>query len=307
MRLHLPTLLSSLLARSLLYQTAVSLPLEEVNLKPFSLEAELADIFSTWGLQPTDPSFLLTRRQSEAITWEQALNVGRRNIAKLEDPDSDCPEEIPPYTSHYIEGGGLIGPPSYATSTGPLPKTLYWPAEFLEAIDVSSTSDAMTVKAVFSQEYTGRPKNARPVTQNGFIREKGVIFALSNYRSMDKNGPRDQLQPGEIMMQVWDEIAGPGGHDQLKWIVRSHITRVQTMDLIRQAPERVGFNQREVVRITRSDNSEVFEALSGSENCKGVYPTLATHAYPRFADKRVTELVLWDENSSYSFIAMKIE
>ncbi|KAL3455325.1 hypothetical protein BJX64DRAFT_295143 [Aspergillus heterothallicus] len=306
MRFHLPTVFSALLAGSLLHNAAISAPLPPGDTQ---LEALDSSINSTIGHATVISPPLLpvrhTKRQGEPLAWEQAVETGRRNIGKLEDAeDTGCEDEIPSYTEHYVEGGQGIGTATYRTQEKNIFSD-YWPLPVLESVGIKKT-DKVTVKSIFSikQKLESRFQQ-KPVSQNAFRPDLGVIFALSNFAAEDHNAPEDRLHPGELMLQAWDELAGSlnGG---LAWIVRSHIANEDTLAIIKEARGRVGAREEEIFRITPAENPEEFQALSGTPNCRGIYPTLATHG-PETMDKRVTELLVWDRGALYSFILMKIE
>ncbi|ODM20704.1 hypothetical protein SI65_03757 [Aspergillus cristatus] len=141
----------------------------------------------------------------------------------------------------------------------------------------------------------------RPVGQNGYMPSHSINFANSNYKQHDHNNANDRLPPAEIMLQVWDEMAG-AKKDDLKWIVRSHAVNGETQGIIKESVKRC--KENELLQVSPDCDAEVFEALSGTPNCKGIYPTLAYHQGTR--NWRVTDLHIWDQSGSNFFIAMKI-
>ena len=105
------------------------------------------------------------------------------------------------------------------------------------------------------------------------------------------------------MLQDWDGVAGSKKGD-LQWVVRSHIINEGTQNTRTAALQKLRSKERELVHVTQDCNKEVFQALSGTPNCKGIYPILAYHEGPR--NKMVTDLYAWKEGAQNNFIAMKI-
>ncbi|KAL3444822.1 hypothetical protein BJX65DRAFT_310412 [Aspergillus insuetus] len=312
---YLRTLISTLLGGSLLHHVAISAPLGNVDSKTLNLEPGWNDTIGYSNTVDLHETGEFTKRQAGPLTWDQAIEIGKRNMAKLDEAeigeDQECAEPILPYTDNYVGGGEdpKIGPPGrFLTRERKINHVGYFPLPLLNVMGIQKTNEMFNEKSIFSrvQKDSENRNNHRPVSQNGIMAKKGVIFALSNSRDEDGNPRERQLAPGEIMMQVWDELAG-SDQDNLKWILRSHIVNPDTKNILDAAREGLGAAERNLVRVTRADNPEIFEALSGTPNCRGVYPTLATHDFGRLRDRRVTELVFWVEGSQNSFIAMKID
>ncbi|KAL2860987.1 uncharacterized protein BJX67DRAFT_386145 [Aspergillus lucknowensis] len=313
MRLSIGTLLSALLAGSLLHPGAVSTPLKQGTAPGEVFDNALGDTTD----HPTPSNFsipgTLTSRQEEKklLTWEEAVEIGKRNIAKLDNAgdDTGCDEVIPSYAENYVERGGKYGSKDFLTRELKISALGYFPEKVLNVVGVSDKSEKITDKSIFSKEQEDgvQQKDRRPVSQNAFLPDKGIIFARSNFLKNDHTPEeKGRIMPGEIMMQVWDELAG-SKRDDLQWIVRVHVANEDSANIIRMAREKVGGSMRDLVRITRQDHQEEFEALAGTPNCRGVYPTLATHDFGRLKDRRVTEIVLWEEGGQFNFILMKIE
>lgn len=187
----------------------------------------------------------------------------------------------------------------------------YYPKELLDLLGVKGT-DTFTSKSIFSknQKQTKNGKTEElglasqaPVGQNGYMPSHGIIFATSNFKAHDLNDEKDQLSASELMMQVWDEVAG-SKKDDLKWVVRSHIVNEGTQSIISEALKKLSSGEKQLTQVTQDCDKEVFQALSGTPNCKGMYPTLAFHEGTQ--NKRVTDLYVWDEGGQNYFIAMKI-
>lgn len=58
-----------------------------------------------------------------------------------------------------------------------------------------------------------------------------------------------------------------------------------------------------MVKVTQAEHLEVFQALSGTPNCKGIYPTFASHGNTQGME--VMSLWMYKEPGQY-FIAMEM-
>ncbi|RDW81609.1 uncharacterized protein DSM5745_05166 [Aspergillus mulundensis] len=153
-------------------------------------------------------------------------------------------------------------------------------------------------------QYIEKTPNRPPILNLRLIDQvRQLLVPISQFRP----DQADKLPSAEIMMQVRDEIAGPGRKDGVKWIVRSHIVNEGTIAIMQEAKTKYGWQDKSAVRVTKESNMEAFEALSGTPNCKGIYPTLATHDLRRTGSWRVTELLVWIGGTPYNYIAMEIE
>lgn len=131
----------------------------------------------------------------------------------------------------------------------------------------------------------------------------GIILANSNFKEQDLNNMDVQIPASELMMQVWDDVAGSKKGD-VKWVVRSHILNEGTQSIIKEALQKLNAGEKQLTQVTQDCDREVFQALSGTPNCKGMYPTLASHRGTQ--NKRVTDLYVYWEGTHNFFIAMKI-
>ncbi|KAL4804537.1 hypothetical protein BDV18DRAFT_162297 [Aspergillus unguis] len=318
MRFHLPAILSSLLAGSLLHQ-GLSIPLttsdQLLRLDYSEYLCLYHSLPKTLGIGPRLldlPNYVAPKHiKRDRLSWDEAVTTGKRNIAKLETESEEdyCADQFPSYTENYERGeqNSERGYTKFHTRDVPvtqLKKEAYWPNPFLQGIGIADEDQAI-MAWVFAKNYPNK-KRPKAVSQNAYMPQKGIILAMSNWKMEDTNAEDDKIPSGEIMMQVWDEFAGLDKRDGLRWIIRSHLHNADTRAIIEKAREKYGWGKRTVISVRRSSDPEAFEALSGTPNCRGVYATLASHDAGRTASWRISELLVWEEGPN-SFIAMKVE
>ncbi|KAL2847790.1 hypothetical protein BJY01DRAFT_246691 [Aspergillus pseudoustus] len=317
MRLHLPTLLSTLLAGSLLQYAAVSIPLRSDGPRSRGLDIAGKEVFNNWTLidvpiagraaerqyedelpGDSDDTDVNLEEEAKHLSWRRAVDIGRRNIAKLDNPQPTIPKRgYEPYTMFYQDdmvdeddcGQGQGDDDDYMT----MGDTGFYPEPMLRIWGIPSVDQLIISKLIYSKEH-------------------------------DLNPPDQQIRTGEIMLQVWDKLARKHDkraaedngvevvyhtYNELEWIVRSRIVNEATQKILRLAAKRLKGEdyKNTLIRVTREDNPEESNALSGTPNCRGVYLSLANHDLGRFRDRRVSELLIWKGFGLRDLIAMKIE
>lgn len=226
------------------------------------------------------------------------MSTGKRNIAKL--ANHGTPTKYASFKEHYHEGD-LEGNGKYKRKEKAMSQE-YWPESVLKELGVEKTDKYISISVFSNKQLSANMKVQKPVGQNGYIADKGIILAQSNFKNQDYNHANEQLPPAETMLQVWDEVAGNKKSD-LNWIVRSHIVNEGTRGIINEAFTKLKKDDKDLLHVTEAENLEIFEALSGTPNCKGVYPTLANHESA--TSTSVTDLYVSKESGQY-FILMKL-
>ncbi|BCR85809.1 uncharacterized protein ACHE_21267S [Aspergillus chevalieri] len=299
MRFNIPALLTSL-AAGLLINQAGAAPIQDIQ------NTDLRNSSSSLPLYNFDLPYdkalqdgLVKRKppsNNDQLSWSDAILTGKRNIAKLENPGTST--NYANYKTHYHEGGGRHATKElqFGSDNG------YWPPAVLDLLGLTKEDKYQSV-SIFSNDQIKKHNLQRPVAQNGYIPSHGLILAKSNFKNQDHNEVKNQLPPAEIMLQVWDELAG-NKKDDLHWIVRSNIVNEGTKSIIDEAYQRLGKSDKQMVKVTQAEHLEVFQALSGTPNCKGIYPTFANHGNTQ--GKEVTALWIYKEPGQY-FIAMEME
>jgi hypothetical protein len=278
--------------------------------------------------------------EAKYLSWRDAVEIGIRNIAKLDTPQG-APSHTADYNRFYQDDRVDLDGPSEEGGEDDcgdnqddtedvdddyieMAETGFYPQQLLDVFGIPSSDEKFTRKEIYSKEQGGMAVEIQePFATNGFLPNYKVIFALSNYLEHDHNPPDQRIPPNEVILQVWDELADAYDRkqattgaavvlqtrDELEWIVRTFVINKDTLKIMRLAAKRVaGTDYRaKLVRVTRVDNPEEFHALSGTPNCKGVYPTLADHDGGRFRGRRVTEMLVWRAGGLENYIAMKIE
>lgn len=140
------------------------------------------------------------------------------------------------------------------------------------------------------------------MAQNGYIPSHGLILAKSNFKNQGHNEEQNRLPPAEIMLQVWNESAG-NRRDDIHWVVRSNIANTGAKSIIDEAYQKLGKSDHQMVKVTQAEHLEVFQAFSGTPNCKGIYPTFASHGNTQGME--VMSLWMYKEPGQY-FIAMEM-
>ncbi|KAF9885857.1 hypothetical protein FE257_012329 [Aspergillus nanangensis] len=213
MRPHLSTIISSLLAGSLLHHVVVSIPLTASDHQVRAVDLSLENIRSSLTVSGVPIAAEFAKRDDKKLmTWNEAVARGRRNIEKLENPevpdDDDCEETIPSYTVHYEPGNSDNTVRNFYTQELQVFKRNAWPMEFLNTFGVEDDEGKLPVISIFSKQHRKTRFQAKPVSQNGFMVDRGVMLALSNSVKEDTNPADDRMPPTEIAMQVWDQVAG---------------------------------------------------------------------------------------------------
>ncbi|KAL3458319.1 hypothetical protein BJX64DRAFT_292241 [Aspergillus heterothallicus] len=349
MRLHLPTLFSTLLAGSFLHHAAVSIPLRSDGLQSQALDIGAREVVNNWTVidipvpaklpkrqQDYDPDDVLPGDESDEdvdlnyeaklLKWNQAVQDGLRNIAKLENPPQNIPTRgYEPYHNFYQdervgETDNGCDDPEDDSENGPpaMSGTGFYPQPMLSVMGIPSDQVEFEPEELYSKVQVGENLEAQsPVTINAYMFEYNAIVTLYAYRENDHNPAHQQIQPNELMLQQWDEFASRydeehGATDtlnKLEWIVQAHIINPHTQKILRLAAGKAmpGNYKNTLLRVTREEHPDIFHALSGTPNCKGIYPSLANHASGRFQNKRVTEMLIWKGFGLKDLIAMRIE
>lgn len=226
-----------------------------------------------------------TANSAPPLTWDDAIATGKRNIAKLENPPEESVNSTP-WRQNYKEDTG-----KFPTKQQKVTDTGYYPAVLLDLLKVTKTT-LCTRMSILSKE--GERPGQGGVSQNCFIPDNGIILALSNFKENDYNPKDKKLRSGELMIQAWGELAGDKKTD-LQWIVRSHIVNDDTKAIIRQASTKLGKKEKMLIRVSPDDKDpSIFEALSGTPNARGTYPTLANH-FQELNGPKVTDVYIYYE------------
>ena len=229
---------------------------------------------------------------SDTITWDDAVAMGKKMIALLNSPPAED-RNYAAWTDHYRASEKQV---KFSAA--------YWPSSLLKLLGVTTTTKYQD-KKIFSKTDSPTPRTQKAVSQCGFLPDQGIILAESNFKDQDFNPENEQLSTGQLMLQNWIQEAGTKSED-LKWIVRSHIVNVGTKDIIEEALAKINQGEKDLAHFTENEHPEIFQALSGTVNCRGVYPMLANN-YHRMGGLTVTDLYAYYEGSQNYFIAMKIE
>lgn len=226
------------------------------------------------------------------------MTIGKRNIAKLTNHGE--PKKYASFKEHYhegdLEGNGRFKRHEKAMSQE------FWPESVLKELGLEKTSKYTSFPVFSNKQASDNMRVQRPVVQNGYMADKGIILAQSNFKKNDHNPENEKLPPAETMLQAWDEVAGNKKSD-LTWVVRSHIINDGTRDIINEAFTKLKKDEKDLLHITEAEHLDIFEALSGTPNCKGIYPTLANHEST--TSTKVTDLYVSKESGQY-FILMKL-
>ncbi|KAJ0420823.1 hypothetical protein BJY00DRAFT_312750 [Aspergillus carlsbadensis] len=288
-----------------------------------------------------NPQGIIPTRGYEPYTmFYQDDRIGTPNTAQgdegaPEDQQDDCDDdEDDPEDGQDVTEDDQDGPEDVQADSGenpktgdviPLSQTGTYPGPLLEALTIESMETIVRGVDIYSKEQGGKKWDDQDAyLSSAFLPEKKVIFVTWSYKNNDHNPAEQKIQANEIMLQLWDELAdehdnelaggaGPNvvsqTRDQLEWVVQSHIINKGTQKILRLAAKRLQGEdyKRTWIRVTREDNPEEFNALSGTENCKGLYPSLANHDSGRFRNRRVREMWIWKGFRLEDFILMKVE